>query len=207
MLDPCAGIGTIPLEAPEGVVGLGGDLILNSDSCRPLAADYTKKMKRHNGSCRANLLACDAAMLPLRDACVDAMFSDLPFGQQCLSSAKLGGLLPLILGEVSRVLRPGGTMLLLCGDYKLILGALTKLNSLQPDGIVWSLPCEAAFPVNIGGLVAWVVKVKRGPADVIPVSNHNERVRKLVSKRRHHQQNMSRVATEDDGRKYRRLQK
>ena len=210
VLDPCAGIGTIPLEVPNGVFGLGGDLILNNTMFRPLAAEYARKMRQHNESCKSDLLAWDAAMLPLRTSCVDAVVSDLPFGQQCLSTAKLDVLLPLILGEISRVLRPGGSMVLLCGAFPSILDTLDKLNELQPEGAVWELPCDAVFPVNIGGLVAWIIKVKRGPADVVHVPKHTARARKLVSKRelveKAHRKD-SRGATKHGGLKYRRLQK
>lgn len=102
-------------------LGLGGDLILNNDSFRPLAADYSKRMKQQNVSCKADLLGWDAALLPLRNASVDAIVSDLPFGQQCLSSGKLEALLPLILGELGRA-------------YPSILDSLTQLNSLQREG-------------------------------------------------------------------------
>lgn len=207
VLDPCAGIGTIPLEVPTGVIALGGDLILSDSACRPLAAEYSKRMKQHKISCIADLLAWDAARLPLRTSSVDAILSDLPFGQQCLSSAKLDMLLPLILGELGRVLRPGATMILLCGAYPSILDSLAKLNDLQPDGAVWNLPCEAVFPVNIGGLIAWVIKVKRGSGEATRVNNHMERLQKLVRKRELRQKDVARKATKKGAAKYRQLQK
>jgi hypothetical protein len=210
VLDPCAGIGTIPLEVPNSVVGIGGDLILNNTMYRSLAADYTRQMQQHDSSSRSDLLAWDAALLPLRTSCVDAVVSDLPFGQQCLSTAKLDGLLPLILGEMGRVLRPSHCMVLLCGAYPSILDTLQKLNALQSQGPVWKLPCEAVFPVNIGGLVAWIIKVQRGPAEAVRVFNHIERARKLVWKRERVEElhkNVAREATKDGGLKYRRLQK
>lgn len=207
LLDPCAGIGTIPLEVPNGVIGLGGDLILSDDTIRPLAVDYSKRMKEHNASCKADLLAWDAALLPLRTSSVDVIVSDLPFGQQCLSSAKLDTLLPLILGELGRALRPGGSMLLLCGAYPSILDALAKLSALQPEEAVWNLPCEAVFPVNIGGLVAWIIKVKRGSGEAIRVPNHMERLQKLMRKRELRQKDVASRKTSKEGHKYRRLQK
>lgn len=207
VLDPCAGIGTIPLELPAGVIGLGGDLVLAANDFASLATEYTKKMHEHNFSCKTNLVAWDAALLPLRTSCVDVVVSDLPFGQQCLSSTKLDTLLPLILGECGRVLRPGGTMLLLCGAFPAILDSLTALNALQTEGAMWNLPCEAVFPVNIGGLIAWIIKVRRGPAEAVHVVNHIERVRKLVSKRERHEKNILKEATKGGGLKYRKLQK
>ena len=98
-------------------------------------------------------------------------------------------------------------MLLLCGAYPSILDSLAKLNDLQPDGAVWNLPCEAVFPVNIGGLVAWVVKVKRGPGEAKRVTNHMERLQKLMRKRELRHKDVARKATKEGAAKYRRLQK
>lgn len=211
VLDPCAGIGTIPMEVPSGVVGIGGDLILNDSPLRPVAAEYTRQMKHHNARCRSSLLAWDAALLPLRTSCVDAIVTDLPFGQQCLSSQKLYGLLPLLFGEFGRVLRPDtGRMLLLCGSFAPILDTLEKLNSFQSEGMVWNLPAESVSPVNIGGFAAWIIKVQRGPAESVHVSNHTERVRKLVRNRERveklRKMEPQKATTKGGRSKYRRIQ-
>ena len=94
------------------------------------------------------------------------------------------GFLQELLAEFARVLRPvTGLMVLLCGSFSPILDALQRLNSLQPNGTVWELPCKAVFPVNVGGIVAWVIKVNRGPAEAIRLPNHTNSVRKLTHKR------------------------
>jgi hypothetical protein len=98
-------------------------------------------------------------------------------------------------------------MILLCGAYPSILDSLAKLNDLQPNGAVWNLPCEAVFPVNIGGLIAWVIKVKRGSGEATRVNNHMERLQKLVRKRELRQKDVARKATKKGAAKYRRLQK
>ena len=210
VLDPCAGIGTIPLEAPRGTVGIGGDLVLSAHSMGSVAAQYTKQMCEHNSFCKSNLLAWDANCLPLRPSCVDAVVSDLPFGQQCLSSSKLEAMLPLLLGKMGRVLRPNtGCMLLLCGSFAPILDTLQQLNKLQSEGDIWNLPCETVFPVNIGGLVAWLMKVTRGPGEGVLVPNHRERARKFVAKRERVdtlRAKQLRESTKDGCLKYRRLQ-
>jgi ubiquinone/menaquinone biosynthesis C-methylase UbiE len=211
VLDPCAGIGTIAMEVPPGVVGIGGDLILNDSPLRTVAAEYTRQMQQHNACCRSSLLAWDAALLPLRSSCVDAILTDLPFGQQCLSSKKLCELLPLLFGEFGRVLRPNtGRMLLLCGSFAPILDTLEELNSLQSEGMVWNLSAESVSPVNIGGFAAWIIKVQRGPAGSVLVSNHTEQARKLV-RNRERVEKLRKIepqrATTNNGRsKYRRIQ-
>ena len=90
VLDPCAGIGTIPLEVPNGVIALGGDLILSDSACRPVAADYFKRIKQHNISCKADLLAWDAAVLPLRTSSVDAVLVGFAIRSTMLIKCKVG---------------------------------------------------------------------------------------------------------------------
>jgi hypothetical protein len=212
VLDPCAGIGTIPMEVPPGVVGIGGDLILNTSALQPVAAEYSRQMRQFNSCNKSSLLAWDATSLPLRTSCVDAVVSDLPFGQKCLSSTKLDGLLPLLFGEFGRVLRPMmGCMLLLCGSFATVLDALAQLNKLQNDGMIWILPAESVLPVNIGGLAAWIIKVQRGPAEAVLVPKHLERARKLVRDRERieklRQHDSRKAPTTKNGRsKYRKIQ-
>jgi len=135
VLDPCAGIGTIPLETQflanekhQSVVALGGDMVLTPNGLGPLARMYTDKVRgvlqshrKKTGAYSADLMAWDAGWLPLRAGCVDAIVSDLPFGQQCMTASKVDGLIPLLVAELGRVLRSGGRMVLLCGSFIPIL--------------------------------------------------------------------------------------
>ena len=183
VLDPCVGIGTIPLQISRNAVGLGGDLVLTPAGLAGVASDYIKKHDRHVQK-SANLIGWDAGWLPLRSSSIDVIVSDLPFGQTCLSSAKLSTLLPLVLGEMSRVLRPDtGRVVLLCGAFAGIIQALETLNRVSPNN--WILPCESVFPVNIGGIIAWVVMARRGSGNGTRVQNHQERVQKMTAKRDH----------------------
>jgi hypothetical protein len=191
VMDPCAGIGTLPIEAlfgPSPVVALGGDLVLSPQGLSSVAANYSKEATitqrglQSLPSSVANFMAWDAGNIPLRTGVVDAIVSDLPFGQRCLSTAKLTNLLPLIVGECARVLRPGtGRMILLCGAYAPILESLLETNGTKDD--VWELPCAAVFPVNIGGLLAWIVQVERGKGVIDRSQKHVDRVKKLTRKR------------------------
>lgn len=191
LLDPCVGIGTIAMEAMfinPSVVALGGDLVLTPNALGTVAADYATKARdiAHNNSA-VDCLAWDACSLPLRDEAVDAVVSDLPFGQQCLSSAKLESMLPLLLGDVARVLRRDtGRMVLLCGSP---LPILTVLQNANAHGCyTWKLPCEAVFPVNISGLQAWIIKAERGSGAAMRLPRHVERAKKLARKREHTEQ-------------------
>jgi len=198
VLDPCSGVGTIPMEVifhEKTAVGIGGDVVLTPDGLGPVAASYAKDahaIQRQQSNAASNAacadqFAWDATILPLRDSTVDAVVSDLPFGSQCLSRTKLERMLPLILSEMARVLRPQlGRLVLLCGDYKQVVQYLQQLNK---SGDVIEMPCDSIIPVNIGGLQAWVVIARRGSSKVQGelVPNHRDRVRKLAGKRAHEQ--------------------
>lgn len=212
VVDPAAGIGTIPIEASfgeNGAVGLGGDVVLTSTppGLGVLASDYMAKSRAYVTSRSPprvainDLVAWDATNLPWRDASVDACVSDLPFGQLCMSSARLHNVLPLMMLEMARILRPNtGRMVLLCGHWLQVVSAMQSLNDASNQFesetptttrsnfannqyTVIELPCDSIFPVNIGGLIAWVVIAKRGSGKAKPFKNHKERVRKLTLKR------------------------
>jgi hypothetical protein len=181
VVDPCVGIGTIPLQISKHAVGLGGDLVLVPNSFAGVASRY---VKQHDAKFRksGNLIGWDASWLPLRSCSIDVIVSDLPFGHTCLSSAKLGTLLPVVLGEMARVLRPNtGRAVLLCGAFAGIVQALETLNQASPNN--WVLPCESVFPVNIGGILAWVVIVTRGNGDGTRLQTHQTRVQKITATR------------------------
>jgi tRNA G10 N-methylase Trm11 len=197
VLDPCAGIGTIPLEAdeyyfssssssssaspPPRAIGLGGDLVLDHPQIKSAANGLASANSTQSSSSSSKTACCmaawDAAYLPIRKQSVDVICSDLPFGQQCLSAKTLSDLLPLILSEMARVLRPHGRMVLLCGSHESVLQALADTCSH------WKLPCTALVPVTIGGLLAWVIQVERNASVHALLPNHLERVRTLTAKR------------------------
>lgn len=186
VLDPCVGIGTIAHEcASFKYIGLGGDIVLTPALLAPQATSYSTAIRNEQQQIAATLVAWDAACLPVRTGAVDAVVSDLPFGRLCLSSSKLQQLLPLTMNEMARVLQPSsGKMVLLCGHYKLVMEALEGINhSHGKDNVIWQFPCTAAFPVNIGGMLAWVVQIHRGPGIWQSNTFASERVRKLTAMR------------------------
>lgn len=186
VLDPCAGIGTIPVESSTSlfpsVVALGGDLVLTPGGLGCVAAEYMTKARHAHASSSSrksslvDVAAWDACHLPLRSETVDAIVSDLPFGQLCLSSHKLSQIMPLLVTEMARVLRRGtGRMVLLCGSHNLILDVLRSG--------MWKLPCDSVFPVNIGGLLAWIIIVHRSDEPAVMLPKQSDRVRQLTGKR------------------------
>ena len=78
-------------------------------------------------------------------------------------------------------------MVLLCGSFHQVVEFLKQLNSgnesVSPARDVFCMPCDSIFPVSIGGLLAWVVIVRRGAANAKQFPNHRERARILTEKR------------------------
>lgn len=210
VIDPCVGMGTIVMEClhlqgASCLTAMGGDLELK-ESLRQKAAEYEKQTCQwltrqgralHSHAC---LCAWDASTLPLETGTVDAIVSDLPFGRSCLSSDLLSKLMPLLLESWARVLKPStGRMTLLCGNPQVLLDAMHLANQkvLQQDDVyssllLWELPVSTVRPVNIGGHVAWILVVSRGPR---PRSEVDET---LASKLRiyHHNRDRRRTAAQ-----------
>jgi tRNA G10 N-methylase Trm11 len=85
ILDPCAGIGTINIRASfQGHFGLGGEILpkLFEDHV-PYFLECNKKFQQKLSRGAADMTGWDATMLPLREAFVDAVVSDIPFGMYC----------------------------------------------------------------------------------------------------------------------------
>ena len=97
MLDPFCGTGGMLIEARlVGAVAIGSDMdfFMVSGSRRNLTS--------------ADLLLADAASLPLRDESVDAVVTDMPYGQSVSILGESMECLYLdVLGEIRRVLKPG----------------------------------------------------------------------------------------------------
>lgn len=223
VLDPCGGLGTLPVEAALGsvpCVGLGGDVALRNDYFARLATKYLKGVqqittsKSSSGSGAVNFTAWDAALLPIRNGSVDCIISDLPFGSKCLSSSKLQRFLPLLISECARVLRPeSGRIVFLCGagSYQNIIDIIGSQKSTSGTPSFHS-PC-AVFPANIGGFIAWVVIVERGGGGQVRGTDHLDKVRKIASIGKQQEKDIERKAAirkqaggEFKGRKFRRIQ-
>ena len=186
VLDPCAGIGSIPLES-ERVLALGGDVALVPEQLASVASKYSRLVRalgRSRGESVAvaknysGLMAWDATYLPIRSSSVDAIVSDLPFGQHCLSAKQVMVLMPLLVHEMARVLRLStGRMVLLCGNHVPVLEALHECNTTN-DSLIWQLPCSSVFPVNIGGFIAWIILVRRGCGE-LSITHNDTRLHRI----------------------------
>jgi 23S rRNA G2445 N2-methylase RlmL len=113
LLDPCCGAGTLLIEAAlAGAAVIGGDLDLTA-----LAAAATNAA---TAGIDAGLHQWDVRRLPLASASVDVVVSNLPWGRQVLLNTSPERFYREVLGEVSRVLRPGGAAALLTDSPALL---------------------------------------------------------------------------------------
>ncbi len=131
-LDPMAGSGTILYERMQaGPFGhlLGGDI-------EPERVDAARKNLRGSrkkpaaGSNQPDIRQWDARQLPLEDASVDKVATNLPFGKQLRGAQTPAKLYPPVLAELQRVVRPGGRIVLLTSEFDLIKEEVRKLPRL-----------------------------------------------------------------------------
>jgi tRNA (guanine6-N2)-methyltransferase len=106
VVDPFCGSGTILVEAALcGARVIGGDV----DPAAVQAAQFNAQAA---GIADADLRVWDARRLPLPDASADHVISNLPWGKQ-ITLEDSAELYRTAYQEMRRVLRPGGTLLLL----------------------------------------------------------------------------------------------
>ena len=218
ILDPCAGIGTINIRASFFQhYGLGGEIVTSLfEEHAPYFLSCNSKFSHPKSRGVVDMAGWDATMLPLRSSLVDAVVSDIPFGQkvrvlsiqylwcsrmirlrnsflylalslnvnmtirnECLNHNELHAFVSGFIFECARVLvRNTGKMVLLCGDYEIILSTIASLNDRSTkankkgynalENLVFHVPCKSIFPVNISGILAWVVIVQRGSGEPVP---------------------------------------
>ena len=114
LIDPCCGNGIIPLVASSlypRLIERGALRVVGSDLD---AASVAVAVAAQNVACGKSsrrpceFMLSDCRNLPLKTASVDRVVTDMPFGHRCSSGSQVGKLMPALLREVVRVLRPGG---------------------------------------------------------------------------------------------------
>ncbi|KAM4908138.1 U6 snRNA (guanine-N(2))-methyltransferase THUMPD2 isoform 1-T1 [Sylvia borin] len=141
VLDPMCGLGTILLEAakewPEACYW-GADI---SDS----------QLEGADGNIRTaglmdkiELLKTSVKALPLPSESFDSVISDIPFGQK-FKTTNDAQLLPDILQEMERVLRVGGTLVLLLSQelHRCVHGLTKRAGGDSADGNSGADPAQA----------------------------------------------------------------
>jgi len=136
-VDVCCGSGTI---VSERLAYPCGELLAGDLSAEAIAAARANLP----AGCPAQVRVWDATSLPLPSGFVTAVVSNLPFGRQIGSRDGLPSLYAGIVGEIARVLLPGGRAVLLAEDgaalreaaerCSLACGELARLSlkGLQP---------------------------------------------------------------------------
>jgi 23S rRNA G2445 N2-methylase RlmL len=130
-LDPMCGSGTILLErALAGRHGLllGGDI--DMAAVKAAQANFGPRHKP------VRLERLDVRKLPLENASVDALVTNLPWGRQIGRPEDLPGLYERVLSEGVRVVRPAGRMVLLTSEWELLKRLIKAQRGLKLERTV-----------------------------------------------------------------------
>lgn len=130
LLDPCGGVGTMPVL--DGLLRGGSAISVDNhgDSVR-LAQ---RNVASHGLADRVQVLEASATSLPVEDGSIDRVVSDLPFGKRIGSNELNRTLYPAILREVERVLTPDGRCVLLSDDKRVFVESVAKARGLKIAG-------------------------------------------------------------------------
>lgn len=130
-LDPMCGSGTILLErlyaGPSQMI-LGGDILPDRvTASRQNMPKPRKGRKKRDISIRQ----WDARQLPLDDASIDKVATNLPFGKQIGTRQELDSLYSAVFAELERVVRPKGRIVLLSSEFDLVKNCIRRLPQLR----------------------------------------------------------------------------
>ncbi|KAK5621568.1 hypothetical protein CRENBAI_000307 [Crenichthys baileyi] len=168
VVDPMCGVGTILIEAAKehkAACFLGVDI----DDGQLQKADENIAFAELQS--RVHLLKASSKALPLPSASVDAVVCDLPFGRKFSTRVNMADNLPLILGEMERVLCVGGTMVvLLSPQLSCLLKKLLSQTHSGPKGnkedesqTFSSLRHQTTLRVSLGAIDGLIHKYIKTP--------------------------------------------
>ncbi len=145
-LDPLCGAGTLLRE--RALAGPYAGLIGGDRERRAIT------LARANlaGLSDLTLQRWDATALPLPDASVDKAALNPPYGRRAGSHEGNTQLYPAVMGELARVVRPGGLVAWITTERRLTTALLREQNSFAR---------EDEIPVETGGLRATVYLLRR----------------------------------------------
>lgn len=164
VLDPMCGTGTIPIEISvqyPGCFAFGGDISTEAITRSAKNTEYANSIEaikhRNFGLITndeelktilkpifpVNIIKWDIKSIPIRDSCVDVIISDMPFGRRSGSYSQNANLYPKFFKECARIIRPGGRIILLTLQKKLMTRVLNK----NPEFIL-----KETNPCYMGGL-------------------------------------------------------
>lgn len=127
-VDPMAGAGTILAE--RAAAGPFAE-IHGGDTSPEAVSAMQENLRGVKG--RIITSRWDARRLPFEDGSVDKVAVNLPFGKQVGDMGKLPELYRATLAEIARVLRPGGRLVALAGDFRTLESArAAAARALRP---------------------------------------------------------------------------
>ncbi|MGD9889865.1 MAG: methyltransferase domain-containing protein [Dehalococcoidia bacterium] len=140
VLDPMCGAGTLLIERGEAsryrrLLGGDGDPEAVTATRANIGPRYQP----------IELRQWNAQSLPVADRSVDAILCNLPFGRQIGSEQGNRVLYPAVIAEWSRVLAPGGRLVLLTADSRLLTTVIAKHRGLR---------LQDRLPLRVRGLPA-----------------------------------------------------
>lgn len=124
--DPFCGSGTLLMET--AATGRKDLTLLGSDLSRQGLAAAVQNRQLFPS---AQIMRADAVRLPVSDASVDRIVSNLPFGKRVGSHAVNVELYPGFLAEVTRVLRPDGRAVLMTDDKNLFRQSVEATRQIR----------------------------------------------------------------------------
>jgi hypothetical protein len=155
-MDPMAGCGTLAEVAAETnkhrIFCIAGDL--ERGNVAKIA--HNRGLAVHTDA-MIDVILWDSSNLPLRDACIDAVASDLPFGKRCGSKANNHRLYPRFCLEMARVLVDNGKCTLLSADRR----TLPRSVEMAAGARGCFFKKQRTFSVNVGGLDATTMVLKK----------------------------------------------
>ncbi len=180
VLDCCAGVGTIPIEASTQWQSVGYSAEYDEDAVAACQENVLHAIKRVKESRITGALQCtryeqarcpvgetirwDCRHMAFRSGTIDKVVTDLPFGIKCgLQLFQFAH----FCRELARILVPGtGRAVILGQQFKKVKAVLEDSKDSFKPGDVWTgasiyFSVEKCLPVNIGGLTncfLWVLK-------------------------------------------------
>ena len=130
VLDPFCGAGTILIERAH--LGRYAMLIGSDRDAGAIAAARVNVGERYKP---IQLESWDAGALPLGDASVSKIVTNLPWGLRYGSHGENRKLYPLWFKEFARVLKSGGMMVMLTAEWRL-MRELERTRKIAPDKII-----------------------------------------------------------------------
>lgn len=146
-LDPMAGTGTLIAERANLAAF---DRLIAGDKNRDAVKAMTKNLQHIGGDLAIRRL--DATDLPFADGEINKIACNLPFGKQVNHPDELNVLYSEIFREWVRVVKPGGTIVVLASDLEPVRTALSRAPELR---------IRSKFSVNVLGQSAMILQIER----------------------------------------------